>query len=217
MNNDLKDLGSLRNDYIKDALDISQLSVDPREQFSLWFSQALNAQALEPNAMTLSTVSSSGQPSSRTVLLKELDDVGLVFYTNYNSQKSKEIGQNNRVSLLFFWKELERQVRIQGYVDKIEESVSIEYFQSRPKGSQIGAWASAQSDKIVDRSILELEMKRLEILYQDAEVLPKPPHWGGFRCVPSYWEFWQGRANRLHDRFAYTRLEQEWNINRLAP
>ena len=208
----------LRKSYTKGQLEKGDLLDQPLDMLSEWLSQAVEETGIEANAMTLSTVNQEGQPSARIVLAKGIDENGVVFYTNYKSRKALQIEHNNKASLLFFWKELERQVRVEGQLKKVSEERSKAYFQSRPKGSQIGAWASPQSEVISDRAILEDRADELRDIYREYDVLPKPPNWGGYILRPHYFEFWQGRDNRLHDRFEY-RLEDQnnWVINRLAP
>ena len=208
---------SLREDYRNNQLDIADVADHPIQQFRHWFAVALNAGLPEPNAMTLATVADNGRPSARIVLLKSVEDDGFVFYTNYDSQKGKELAQNPYASLVFSWLELQRQVRIDGKVEKVSQEDSLRYFTSRPKGSQIGAWVSPQSKVIADRSVLEKETARLEEKYKDVDVLPLPPNWGGYLLVPDKVEFWQGRTNRLHDRLVYQLQDDKWGINRLAP
>lgn len=207
----------MRSNYETRQLDKSQLTADPMDLMKQWFSHAIEMKISEATAMILSTVSEEGQPSSRTVLLKEIDERGFIFYTNYQSRKARDLTHNDKVSLIFFWKELEQQVRIEGKAYKISASKSKEYFQSRPKGSQLGAWASPQSKPIADRSALENRLEELREIYANHEKLPLPAHWGGYRVIPHYFEFWQGRPDRLHDRFAYNQVDQKWVINRLAP
>lgn len=210
----------LRIDYQLDTLEEANLLDSPIAQFEQWFAQAQAADQLEPNAMTLATVNGYGIPSARIVLLKGIEDGGFCFYTNYDSAKAVELADNPNVSLVFFWGTLQRQVRIQGTAQRLPEEASTVYFQSRPKGSQIGAWASAQSSIITDRSILENNVQELEKKYANAEQLPKPPNWGGYVVYPYQIEFWQGRSSRLHDRLRYTLTELEpkkWKIERLAP
>jgi pyridoxamine 5'-phosphate oxidase len=185
--------------------------------FRQWWLMAVESDILEPNAMALATVDIMNQPACRMVLLKGITAEGFEFYTNYNSRKALEMDQHPKVALLFFWKELERQIRIEGRVEKVSEERSREYFQSRPKESQIGAWASPQSEVIPDRSVLDDEVRKLEKEYDQHHVLPLPDDWGGYLVRPQLFEFWQGRANRLHDRFQYTLHEGEWIIERLAP
>lgn len=204
----------LRREYGQTTLSEEHLLRDPFEQFGAWFRDCMESGVPEPNAMVLSTVSATGQPSSRMVLLKEFNSDGFVFFTNYLSQKSQDIDTNPAVSLLFFWGQRERQVRLEGTAYKIAGEASDEYFYSRPPMSQAGAIASPQSQEIPDRDLLE---KRFLALQSSGEPLMRPVHWGGYVVRPNYFEFWQGRENRLHDRFAY-RLENEgWRIARLAP
>ena len=212
---DSNEIRDIRTSYERGILTKDDLLSDPKEMMKQWLEVAITQDALEPTAMTLSTVDVDNQPSSRTILLKEIDD-GFVFYTNYHSKKADDIEANDRVALLFFWKELERQVRIQGRIEKISEEQSIAYFKSRPKGSQLGAWASPQSKVIVDRNTLDDRLAELSDVYKDREDLPKPAHWGGYRVLGDYYEFWQGRKNRLHDRFSFTFVNEDWVINRLG-
>ena len=210
-------IAALREDYQKSTLLIEEVSEDPIQQFSVWFNEALNSKELEPNAMTLATANKSGIPSARIVLLKGVHDGKFTFYTNYNSKKSQDLIENPHAALVFNWLSMQRQIRIQGSVQKMDRSESEAYFQSRPKGSQIGAWSSPQSQVIEDRAILENKKADLELEYQHEEILPCPPHWGGFLIEPTVIEFWQGRSSRLHDRICYTKLGDDWKIERLAP
>ena len=210
-------IAALRRDYRSHQLDLSQVNEDPILQFQQWFEAALEAEVPEPNAMTLATVGPNHRPSARTVLVKGFDQKGFVFYTNYESQKGKELLANPFAALVFCWLELERQVRIEGKVEKISRADSLQYFTSRPKGSQIGAWASPQSEVIAGRGVMEELQKELEEKYAAAENLPLPPHWGGYVVIPDKIEFWQGRSSRLHDRLRYTLEGGEWRIDRLAP
>ena len=196
---------------------IRDLDPDPIQQFALWFDEALNASVKEPNAMALATVNEQGKPAVRIVLLKGFDESGFVFYTNYESQKGRELAHHPQAALVFFWQELQRQVRIEGTVKKVSKKISIEYFQSRPKGSQIGAWASPQSQVIESREVLEQNVESLQKRYANDSVLPKPPQWGGYLVRPLKIEFWQGQLSRLHDRICYTKKRGKWNIERLAP
>ncbi len=189
----------------------------PITQFESWFNEALASEIPEPNAMNLATVSQSGRPSSRIVLLKGIENNRFVFYSNYQSHKGKELEENPWCALTFFWPELERQVRIEGIVERTSEEKSTAYFQSRPVASQIGAWASPQSVVIADRSLLEKRMKDLEKKFEGHTSLPKPKQWGGFMVEPVMIEFWQGRRSRLHDRIVYTKQDSNWKISRLAP
>ena len=211
-----EDIASLRQEYTKASLDESSALKNPFDQFEKWFNEAKNSTIPEPNAMVLCTVHSSGQPSSRTVLLKDLSVEGFTFYTNYNSRKGKEVAKNNAVSLIFPWLELERQIIVQGKVQKISRLASKEYFQSRPKDSQIGAHVSRQSEQISSRSVLESKLNLLKEKYKDRQV-PLPDDWGGYQVTPHLIEFWQGRPNRLHDRIIYERTADFWYIKRLSP
>jgi pyridoxamine 5'-phosphate oxidase len=195
----------------------SDVDPDPLRQFHLWFDQAVKANELDPDAMTLSTASSEGRVSSRIVLLKGCSERGFVFYTNYESRKSGELGENPWAALTFYWRVLHRQVRIEGRVEKVSLEESAEYFATRPRGSQLGAWASPQSQEISDRSELEKRVAELERRFDDGPI-PCPPNWGGFLLRPVSIEFWQGRENRLHDRVLYTRhADGDWRISQLAP
>jgi pyridoxamine 5'-phosphate oxidase len=211
------DLSAMRKEYVRIGLSEDELPDDPFEQFSTWFAQAIEGNMEEPNAMCLSTVSREGQPSQRTVLLKYFDREGFVFFTNYESRKGREIEQNPNVSLLFPWYGLERQVIILGKAEKVSTLESMKYFLSRPRGSQIGAWCSNQSSVITSRSLLIAKFEELKQQFHEKEI-PHPSFWGGFRVVPHHIEFWQGRENRLHDRFLYLlQKEGAWNVNRLSP
>jgi pyridoxamine 5'-phosphate oxidase len=212
-----KTIADLRKDYTLQGLSVSDVNPNPFIQFKQWFDQALTAQLPEPNAMTIATVTPDGKPRARMVLLKGFDERSFVFYTNYNSHKGQELAQNPQASLVFWWAELERQVRICGRVEKVSESESDEYFYSRPLNSRLGAWASNQSEVIESREVLEQRMQELQIKYQNQDV-QRPLHWGGLRVIPTEIEFWQGRSNRLHDRLLYTRLDDgSWKIVRLSP
>lgn len=213
----MKSITDLRKDYSKFTLDGSTVNEDPIVQFNLWLEDALTSQVPEPNALTLSTVSEDGRPSGRIVLLKGLEQGKFIFYTNYQSQKGKELEKNPACGLTFFWPELERQVRIEGMASRTDIYSSEKYFQSRPRESQVGAWASPQSSMIVNRDILEERVKKIEEKYKGFEKLPKPKQWGGFAVEPLKIEFWQGRPNRLHDRILFTRMDGAWKIHRLAP
>ncbi len=210
-------IADIRREYTQHSLDVNDVNPNPIAQFNAWFDEAVKAEIPEVNAMDLSTVSEKGLPSSRVVLLKEADEKGFVFYTNYQSDKGRDMLTNPTVALLFFWKELERQVRIQGNATKVSPEESTAYFQSRPRGSQIGAWTSPQSTVIESRGILEEREKQVAAKYEGQEILPRPEQWGGYRVEPFLLEFWQGRPNRLHDRIIYTHNGKAWDINRLAP
>ncbi len=212
------DISDFRQEYTQQGLIREQLNPDPFEQFELWFQQACSAELPEPNAMCLATVSATGKPSQRMVLLKYFDRQGLVLFTNYESKKARQIEENSQVSLLFFWRALERQVQISGNAAKISTAESLKYFATRPRGSQIGAWCSQQSTAISSRKMLELKFDEIKRKFQDREI-PLPSAWGGYRVIPNSFEFWQGRPNRLHDRFLYslTDTESAWKIQRLAP
>ena len=212
------DVGDLRSEYTLEGLTREQLSPDPFKQFELWFQQACTNNLPEPNAMCLATASANSMPSQRIVLLKYFDRQGFVFFTNYESKKALQIAENSQVSLLFFWIALERQVQIVGNAVKISTAESFKYFVTRPRGSQIGAWCSQQSSVISSRQVLEMKFDEMKRRFHNQEI-PLPSAWGGYRVVPQSFEFWQGRPNRLHDRFLYSRsdLESAWKIERLAP
>lgn len=211
-------IANLRQDYSAKTLDIADVSANPFEQFGIWLKEALNAEVPEPNALTLATATPDGIPSARIVLLKGYDENGFVFYTNYNSHKGQEMAANPNVSLVFVWLELQRQIRIQGTVKKVSAEESTNYFQIRPKKSQIGAMASPQSEVVESRKVLEDNFEKIAKQYEDVEKLPRPEHWGGYCVEPTKIEFWQGRRSRLHDRVVY-KLEEgnNWRIERLAP
>lgn len=212
-----KDYAALRQEYMGHDLDEGMVLPNPIAQLGQWVDEAMKAGSPEPNAMTLSTVNKLGQPSGRVVLLKNLRPEGLVFYTNYESRKGEEMLVNPLVSLNFLWLDLARQVRIEGIAHKLKTEESEQYFQSRPKESQIGAWASAQSQTIPSRVILEKRFRELAEKYQDFDALPLPPFWGGVLVEPSLIEFWQGRESRLHDRIQYRKVDQDWIVERLQP
>ena len=210
-------IADLRREYASRALTEDQADADPIQQFSLWFGEALKAELLDLNAMTLATATPAGEPAARTVLLKGFDEAGFVFFTNYDSAKGRELAANPRASLLVFWRELERQVRITGSAKKTTSAESETYFQSRPFESQIGAWASAQSRPLGGRAELEARYAELAAKYASGTV-PLPSFWGGYRVRPDTIEFWQGRKSRLHDRLLYTRQQDgSWSRVRLAP
>ncbi len=210
-------LESLRSNYALSGLNETDLLDTPFQQFQRWLEQAIAAKLPEPNAMTLATLSKEGKPIARMVLLKGLDEKGFVFYTNYDSAKGKQLTETDSAALVFWWAGLERQVRVEGMVEKVSSEESDAYFQSRPKASQLGAWASPQSQVIKNRGVLEKRLAELEEKYA-TEKVPRPPHWGGFRVIPTAIEFWQGRPSRLHDRIRYELDEKgDWFYQRLAP
>ena len=208
-------IAQLRVEYKRGELDEAHAGADPIAQFSLWWDEAAAAQVREANAMTLATADAGGKPAARTVLLKGFDAAGFVFFTNYESRKGAELAANARAALLFFWPELERQVRIDGAVERVSEAESDEYFRSRPLASRIGAWASPQSQTIPSKAWLIARVA--EMALRHAAAPRRPPHWGGYRVVPNAIEFWQGRPSRLHDRLLYTRRDTAWSRQRLAP
>jgi pyridoxamine 5'-phosphate oxidase len=210
-------LDDTRVEYERDELRREDLPADPFEQFAAWMDKACEAGLVEPNAMSLATVSANGRPTQRTVLLKSFDERGFVFYTNLESRKARQISGNANVSLLFLWLALQRQVAIHGVAERVPTSEALAYFVTRPFGSQIGAWASPQSQVMSTRALLEAKWQEAKRKFQEGRV-PMPSFWGGFRVVPREIEFWQGRRHRLHDRFLYTRLNDgDWKIERLAP
>ena len=210
-------IADLRQNYTLAGLSEADLNSDPIAQFNVWFQQALDADLLEPNAMTIATATPDGKPTARIVLLKGVDQRGFVFYTNYESQKGQQLIANPYAALVFLWDKLERQIRIEGKVVKLDREESAAYFHSRPKASQLGAWASAQSRVIPNREVLEQKLEDLQTQYKD-ETVPIPEHWGGFRVVPNRIEFWQGRPSRLHDRLVYDlKDDHSWQIQRLSP
>ena len=210
------DLAALRRDYALSSLTEDDVDANPIRQFERWFSDATAAEVPEPNAMTLATATRDGVPSARIVLLKGVDEHGFVFYTDYRSRKGVELTENPLAALTFLWKEIERQVRITGAVARVSSAESEAYFQTRPAGSRLGAWASTQSSVIASRAQLEERLQEVSERYPDGNV-PLPSHWGGFRVEPDEIEFWQGRPNRLHDRLRYTRAQSGWTIVRLSP
>ena len=212
----MSDISSIRNEYRLSRLDIENLDINPFNQFRFWLNDAMRAQVAEPTAMALATSTVVGKPSARMVLLKDLDADGFTFFTNYDSRKGKQLGVNPFAALVFFWPELERQVRIEGKVTKTMRKVSDEYFNARPEGSRIGSWASPQSQRIPGREYLENLQQETVRLFQYKK-LERPENWGGYKLQPDLFEFWQGRENRLHDRFEYTWNGNMWEIHRLAP
>ena len=211
----MNSLADIRKDYKMKSLLETDASANPFEQFQVWWQEAVDSQIEEVNAMTLATVTPQGRPDARIVLLKGFDENGFVFYTNYTSQKGQEMAANPYVALVFFWKELERQIRIEGTIELVSIQQSEEYYNSRPELSRLGAWASPQSEVISNRQILEDNMEKYR--QEFAGNIPKPPHWGGYLVKPTAIEFWQGRRSRLHDRLKYLKNENSWQIVRLAP
>jgi pyridoxamine-phosphate oxidase len=216
MNDISQQIIQLRREYSSHQLTDHSVLNDPLSQFKTWFDEALQVEQPDPDAMTLSTATTEGHISARVVLLRGLDERGFVFYTNYESRKSRELMFNPRVALTFYWFSLNRQVRIEGIVEKVSRRESEEYFQTRPRGSQLGAWASPQSDEIASREALDQMLEEIELRFKE-QPIPCPPFWGGFRVKPIIIEFWQGRESRLHDRILYTLTDKKWRISRLAP
>jgi pyridoxamine 5'-phosphate oxidase len=211
----MEKIDHLRLDYKKGVLEPEHLPEDPLRAFEYWFEEARQA-CVEPNAMTLATADAQGRPSARMVLLKGLDTGGFIFFTNYLSRKGRQIDENPHAALVFYWEALERQVRVEGMLSRLTPEQNDAYFFSRPHGSQLGAWASMQSQVIADRAEMEQKLKALEEAYPEGSV-PRPPYWGGFHLLPESIEFWQGRSNRLHDRLHYERDGEHWVCKRLAP
>jgi pyridoxamine 5'-phosphate oxidase len=211
-----RDFSRLRKEYAEAGFDETMAGHDPFLLFSQWFDQALESELPEPNAMTLATSDHQGKPSARVVLLKELDNNGFVFYTNYQSRKAQELDMNPHAALVFLWLEIQRQVRVEGYVERVSPAESDAYFALRPRDSQLGALASPQSQPVPSARFLEEKFLELKSRFENLAI-PRPPHWGGYRLIPTRWEFWQGRMNRLHDRIAYVRQDDKWQVVRLAP
>lgn len=209
-------ISDIRKEYMRESLSEGDVELNPFLQFGRWWNEALGAEITEVNAMTLATANAAGKPSARIVLLKGYDEKGFVFFTNYLSRKGQEIAENGQATLLFFWKELERQVRIEGRIEKISAAENDEYFHSRPEGSRIGAWSSPQSSVIKDRTVIEENVRHYTEKFSGGSI-PRPEHWGGYRVIPETIEFWQGRPSRLHDRILYTADDTNWIIQRLAP
>lgn len=209
-------ISSIRKDYQLQSLDLTDVAETPVLQFDKWWNEAVSSSIDEVNAMTLATVNPDGKPAARIVLLKGFDENGFIFFTNYLSEKGKSLSAHPYASLVFFWKELERQVRVEGSCIQVSESESDEYFLSRPIGSRLGAWASPQSTVISSRTVLDQNLDRVTAQYADG-IVPRPEHWGGYRVIPEMVEFWQGRPSRLHDRIRYRKDESQWLIERLAP
>lgn len=210
-------LGSVRKEYNLRELDVSDVNINPIDQFEGWFKEALEREGDEANATTLSTIGLNGHPNGRVVLLKFYSEDGFTVYTNYNSTKGQELSNHPFASLTFYWKSLERQVRIRGKVERVDPVISDEYYNSRPRASRIGAWASPQSQEIENREILEEKEQFFENKFSEQETIPRPENWGGFMINPTMIEFWQGRPSRLHDRIVYELDGTDWNIKRLAP
>lgn len=213
----MQNLAQIRKEYSLNALDEKTILASPFGQFEKWFNEALNAKVLEPNAMNLATITSNNRPSSRIVLLKGFSDEGFSFYTNYQSAKGKELEQTPFCALNFFWPELERQIRIEGTVGRVTADQSDSYFKSRPRDSQIGAWASPQSSIISSRTLLEERYESIKKKFDGSKNITRPNQWGGYLVKPFLVEFWQGRPSRLHDRIQYSLIDEKWAINRLAP
>lgn len=209
-------LSDLRTDYQRAALDERDVDADPHAQFARWFADAVAAKVPEPNAMTLATADAAGRPSARIVLLKGADAAGFAFYTNQDSRKGRDLAARAQAALLFFWPELERQVRIEGRVEEVPDAIADAYWNSRPRLSRVGAWASPQSSELPDRAALEARFEQAEARFP-GDAIARPPRWGGYRVVADRFEFWQGRRSRLHDRIVYSRAGDAWRIGRLAP
>ncbi len=213
---DKKELQDIRINYKKKSLDVKDVSLNPFNQFETWFNETLSSGILEPTAFILSTADRNAKPSSRTLLMKGFDEEGFYFYTNYESRKGKELEENNQAAMLFFWSELERQIRIEGKVSKISETESYEYFKTRPFKSKVGAWASHQSTVIESRMTIVRKFFSYLMKFHSKDI-PLPPYWGGYKLIPESFEFWQGRQNRLHDRVSYKIKKGTWVSERLSP
>ena len=213
----IENLHSMRIDYSGKDLIKKKFKKNPIKQFNLWFQEAIKFKIKEPNAMILSTIKKKNKPTSRTVLLKEVDNKGFIFFTNYNSNKGVEIKNNKNVSLNFLWKNMERQIIIEGITKRISEISSINYFNKRPRDSKISAWVSDQSKKIKDKTVLENQYKKMIKKFEKTEIIPKPNYWGGYIVLPNKMEFWQGKKSRLHDRISYKLINKEWKKFRLSP
>lgn len=209
-------IADIRKDYTLKSLSELDVQMNPFEQFTIWWNEAIESNIDEVNAMTLATVSANLKPTARIVLLKDYDTAGFTFFTNYNSKKGEDLLGNPNATVCFFWKELQRQIRIEGLVEKVSGVVSDEYFNSRPDGSKLGAWVSEQSKIIESRDILVKKEENLKAQFGD-RAISRPPYWGGYKLIPNYFEFWQGRSNRLHDRIIYTLQNELWKIERLSP
>ena len=216
MNELVDKIQSLRTEYLLEKLDLEHVKESPFAQFEYWMNEALSAEIMDPNAMVLSTVSKGGMPSARIVLLRSLSELGLTFYTNYDSHKGEELKENPQACLNFFWPELQRQVRVNGIISKVDTSTSDAYFATRPRESQIGAWASSQSSKLSSRKDLEEKVQGFSKKF-DGEEVPRPESWGGYLLSPTLFEFWQGRESRLHDRIVYEKVDEKWDIYRVSP
>lgn len=212
----MKNISGIRTEYMLQTLDEHDVQADPIEQFKIWFHEAHQSKIEEVNAMTLATVDANHHPHARIVLLKGVDEQGFTFFTNYNSHKGQQLSDSHQVALVFFWKELERQVRIEGNAFRLTDAENDEYFLSRPEESRIGAWASPQSTVISNRAVLDQHVEEIKKRFEGKQVT-RPPHWGGYRVEPTRIEFWQGRPGRLHDRVQYEKNRNVWEIHRLAP
>lgn len=213
----MQNISEIRKEYTQASLDADTVCKDPIKQFEKWLTEALRSEVPEPTAMNVATVNEYGRPSSRILLLKGIEENRLLFYTNYQSKKGRELEHNPACALTFFWPEMERQVRIEGITERLDAKESERYFQSRPRGSQIGAWASPQSSFIKDREILDERVIQITKKFEGLSTIPKPMQWGGYHVQPFLFEFWQGRPSRLHDRLQYTLIDETWRIQRLAP